>query len=334
MEAIRRQFVRLARWSGLVLGLGSVLGVPAAIAPPPFISPAPPTDWLTHGEYPLTATVTGDRRIVRLRWSLRQAVGDALGHGVLPTEICVPHRTHGDICSASGRPARWCEGGVLVFDAEYIPDPVAGQVNTTQHVTRRFPVHVTTPAPAAPTGLALIGEHGWRIENRFDVGLDSEALTAVHRSLVSSTEFAQCQTRGGWARAASSGNARAIPRRSPGSPFQGPAPGAWRSRFADGLGHVDLDDAATLHELRLDTDAPRLTFLTRDPGDPARIELSVTDEGSGGRFIAIEARRRGEPTWRTLSVSTNTSRLTALLDDDDLPARYLRGARPCDRCRR
>ena len=39
--------------------------------------------------------------------------------------------------------------------------------------------------------------------------------------------------------------------------------------------------------------------------------------------MAIEARRRGEETWRTLSVSANEGRLTALLDDDaSLPATY------------
>ncbi len=66
--------------------------------------------------------------------------------------------------------------------------------------------------------------------------------------------------------------------------------------------------------------APSIAFLPRVPTDPARVQLSVTDEGSGIASVAIEARRQGDDAWRTLSVAASAGRLSALLDDDDLPA--------------
>ena len=79
----------------------------------------------------------------------------------------------------------------------------------------------------------------------------------------------------------------------------------WRLQVAleDAMGHLDLDSGATIDGLRLDVDAPSLAFLARDPADPARVQLSVADEGSGVASVAIEARRQGEQAWRTLSVS-------------------------------
>ena len=86
------------------------------------------------------------------------------------------------------------------------------------------------------------------------------------------------------------------------------------------MGHIDLDSGAINEDLRLDLDAPRLAFLPRDPADPARVQLSVSDEHSGVASVAIETKRKGDESWRTLSVSPIQGRLTALLDDDILPA--------------
>jgi hypothetical protein len=210
----------------------------------------------------------------------------------------------------------------LEVQTEYWPDAVPSptpQLLSTQWVTRRFRIQIDHTAPSAPTGLGVVGGSGWRGENRFDVEWTKPADVGTP---ITAVEYRIC--RASSPASAGPGCVRGVGGTADSGAITGisvPGTGIWRLDVAlrDEMGQIDLDKGAST-ELRLDVDAPRLAFLPRDPADPARVQMSVNDAGSGVASVAIEVRRRGEETWRTLSVSANEGRLTVLLDDDQLPA--------------
>ena len=164
------------------------------------------------------------------------------------------------------------------------------------------------------------GGRGWRSTNQFDVRWSP--VTPDGGTSIVGADYRVCP-----ATNPRGSEAECITGRRSGSAVTAiegisvPRTGVWRLEVAlrDELGHVNLDAGATIDGLRLDVDAPRLAFLPRIQR-PCRVQLSVSDEGSGVRSVAIEARRQGEKSWRALAVSPSEGRLTALLDDDDLPA--------------
>jgi hypothetical protein len=321
VQALSQKFIRVARWVGLVLIAIAAWSVPAAVAAPPQItvSPEPPTGWLSSGEYPITVSAAGgEYDIHSLEWRLEG------GPVTWFTKLCaVVKEPCPKQASATGvlRPAELPDGvWDLVVGVKYSPVRV-GNFLSTGEVTRRFRLMVDHDAPSPPTGLALAGGDGWRSTNRFDVHWTPFAPDGG-TSIVGS-DYRICR-----ASNPPRSDIGCITGRRYGSAVDGiagisvPGTGVWRLEVAlrDELGHVNLDAGATIPELRLDADAPRLAFLARSASDPARVQLSATDEGSGLRSVEIEARRQGEKSWRALSVSAHEGSLTALLDDDDLPA--------------
>ena len=99
-----------------------------------------------------------------------------------------------------------------------------------------------------------------------------------------------------WRRQPGASRARAaVPNsaQSTGSRSRAPVSGDLKSRFEDEIGHTQPRRRGDDRWIFGSTcDAPVITFLPRDPADPARVQLSVTDEGSGIASVAIEARRR------------------------------------------
>lgn len=320
MQAISRKSVRVARWVGLVLITSTAWTAPAAVAAPPQItvSPEPPTGWLSGGEYPIGATATSDEyEILALRWRLEG------GPVVWSTDNCTPKLPCPNERSGTAmlRPADLPDGAWnLVVEATYWPVRM-GNMLSSQEVTRRYQLLIDHSAPRPVTGLTLLGDDGWRSRNGFDV---QWATPEPDRGTPhAGVDYRLCPS----SNPAGSVDGCITGRRN-GRDVRSiagivvPGTGAWRLELAlrDELGHVDLDAGAKLPALRLDLDAPRLAFVARAPSDPARIQLSVADEGSGVASVAIEARRRGEDIWRALTVTRDGDRFAALLDDDNFPA--------------
>jgi len=68
--------------------------------------------------------------------------------------------------------------------------------------------------------------------------------------------------------------------------------------------------------LRLDQEAPRVTFDAPNPADPLRIAARVEDRLSGLDTGEIEMRRRGGDTWNTLATAREGQSLVAYVDDE------------------
>ena len=246
------------------------------------------------------------------RWTIVLGHRVCLQRGPCPNEV-----------SGTGvlRPAQLPDGvWDLVVSAKYWPVRV-GNFLSTGEVTRKYRLMIDHSAPSPPSGLTLTGDAGWRSTNQFDVRWSP--VTPDGGTSIVGADYRICPAtnhRGS--------EAECITGRRSGSAVTAiegisvPRTGVWRLEVAlrDELGHVNLGAGATIDVLRLDADAPRLAFLPRSASDPARVQLSVSDEGSGVRSVAIEARRQGEKSWRALAVSPSEGRLAALLDDDDLPA--------------
>jgi hypothetical protein len=187
--------------------------------------------------------------------------------------------------------------------------------------SRDFTLRVDRTAPSAPQGMELVGGGEWRRLNRFAVAWRKSPPDGgtAHVGVV----YRLCPA----IESKSVGTGCVTGKRS-GSALDSlediivPGTGVWRLQLAleDELGHVDVDSGATLENLRLDLDPPQLSFLPRVSSDPARVRLNVADEDSGLASATIEARRRGDVTWHSLSVEPADGGLTALLDDDKLPA--------------
>ena len=102
-------------------------------------------------------------------------------------------------------------------------------------------------------------------------------------------------------------------------------------RLGDVGGHtlqVWLEDAAGNHSyalsssdpvhLRLDQEAPRLSFDAQDSGDPLRISVRADDHHSGLDTGEIEMRRRGAAAWQSLPTAREKQHLVAYVDDERL----------------
>jgi hypothetical protein len=318
MKVKIRWVMRSVHTTAHTLLLVAVIGVaPAAATPVLTVSPAPPTGWLSGGEYPITAMVTSERPLSRFGWSIEGAGSRFWTNYCLKFDPC-------EMPSAVTyvlRPAEIPDGvRNLTFFAEHPGTPVGHHIPTVE-ARQTFQLRIDHSAPAAPHDLRLVGDGGWRARNEF-------AIRWTRVSPDSGTPFVGATYRICPAANLPIDSAGCIMGEREGSELDSitgitvPGTGVWRLQLAleDAMGHLDLSAGATIDDLRLDLDSPSLAFLPRDPGDPARIQLSVSDEGAGLASVAIEARRRGEDTWRALSVSASQGRLTALLDDDSLPA--------------
>jgi hypothetical protein len=317
VEVISQKFVNLAHATGLALCLGAIVGAPSAAAAPPQItvSPEPPTGWLSDGEYPMTATVVSDRDLVSFAWGFGTA-SDMPAWAPCARPGCVILNPLSYVL----RPAALPDGvRQLSVAATYWSEP-GDQARRLETASRTFEIRIDRSAPAAPTDVELVGGAGWRAQNQFSV-----RWTPTHDA---GTPFVAAHYRVCPADNAVGDNSGCVTGERRGSELSSlsgvsvPGSGVWRVQLAieDAMGHVDLGAGAIIDDLRLDTDAPQLAFLPSDLGDPARVQLSVSDHHSGVASVAIEARRKGEASWRTLAVSAREGRLTALLDDDNFPA--------------
>ena len=325
MQAISRKFIRVARWVGLVLIAATACAAPAAVAAPPQItvSPEPPDRLAERRRVPDHRD--GDERRVResarIGWSLDG--GPAVGVSTLLAGADCPH-ARDPHTRLPRRPTCRMASGISCSWRSTGPIRCSGTSSTESGTSRRTSrADSIDHSAAAPQGLALVGRrrlarattastsHGPRPPDGGTpyAGVDYRICPASNRRVADVTG---CIT----------GDAQRSLTRFDRRDIAVPGTGVWRLEVAlrDELGHVDLDAGATTEDLRLDVDAPQSRVPSADPADPARVQLSVTDEGSGIASVAIEARRRGDETWRTLSVAANEGRLTALLDDDDLPA--------------
>ena len=192
---------------------------------------------------------------------------------------------------------------------------------SAREVRQSFPIRIDHTAPAPPLSVALVGGDGWRAHNRFHVSWVNPSPDRGAAAV--GAEYRLCP-----ADAASDTDARCVTGRRDGSKVETiddisvPSSGVWRLRLAlrDEAGHVDLDAGATVPALRFDADPPQLAFLPSDPADPARVRVRVRDDASGIARVAVEARRKGEDSWRALSLQEDRGLVAALLDDDAFPS--------------
>jgi hypothetical protein len=279
------------------------------------VSPEPPTQWLRDGVYPLSITASDDQGVGAVYAFLD---GRQLTYA---GPFCVPPLGPPPVCPSTPPPLIWVLRPAELSDGVHDLDVRA--VNSANQVgVRHFPVAVDRTSPLSPTGLALIGGDKWRSDNRFEV-------TWVNPREVGPTPIVGADYRLCPIANSSHDTTGCVTGQRSGVDIDRiddlavPASGTWRLRLAvrDQAGNVDLEGSATLPNLRLDAVPPALSFVGREPNDPARVWLSGQDEESGLARVEVEVRRRGEAIWRSLqTVYGGGSRYSVLLDDDELPA--------------
>jgi hypothetical protein len=198
---------------------------------------------------------------------------------------------------------------------------------------RSYSLLVDHNPPAAPRALTLRGGAAWQAANRFEVSWTNPPDSG--ESAVNRAEYQLCPASnapydesGCVSHSAVGDNLTHI------RGLEVPDDGEWRLRVSlrDAAGNGDSDRAATVDGLRLDTNPPEATFLPFDAADPTRVRLQATDGTSGIAAVDVEARRRGEAIWRSLSVDRQSGPLAAVIDDEALPdGRYNLRARIVDR---
>ncbi|HEY6888906.1 MAG TPA: hypothetical protein VI300_14035 [Solirubrobacter sp.] len=180
---------------------------------------------------------------------------------------------------------------------------------------------VDRTAPAAPTGMALVAQNGWRSENRFAVNW-TNPRPDVGSSIVGA-DYQLCPVATG-----STSTSGCITGRRDGvgidhiDDIAVPQSGVWRLRVGvrDEAGNVDVAGGAVITDIRLDVDPPVLEMLPPDPTDPSRVSLNVSDAEAGIGTVAIEARRHGEDAWHSFETVGTAGKYSAMLDDSQLPA--------------
>ena len=84
--------------------------------------------------------------------------------------------------------------------------------------------------------------------------------------------------------------------------------------------HSHALSASDLVHLRLDQEAPQLSFDAQDPGDPLRVSVRADDRHSGVDTGEIEIRRRASGAWQSLATAREGQRLVSYVDDERLRA--------------
>jgi hypothetical protein len=213
-----------------------------------------------------------------------------------------------------------CSGvltGGMLLDTRTVPDgtrtirvEAVDAAGNSAQAERTILVDNTPPPPA---GAAVEGGEDWRQANGFAVrwapgGEDGSAVARVHYSL--------CRSAG-----ACSQEVRPAREDRLLDGITLPAPGEYTLRLwlEDAAGNVEPANASAPVRLRFDDVAPHAAFLGLDDRDPLKIELPVSEQGSGMHDGVVELRRVGRRQWQELETAVGASRLVARIDDTDLP---------------
>jgi hypothetical protein len=183
--------------------------------------------------------------------------------------------------------------------------------------TRRVLVDLT--APTQPLAPDIVGGESWRATNGFTVRWTNPQqpaapIAAVRYSLCPTstplTSTRDCVD----GRKAGSGISELANLRVPGA-------GEWRLSvwLEDAAGNADRERAATVTGLRFDDEVPNVAFAPLTANDPTVVRANVRETVSGIAVGQIEARRRGEDAWRSLSTRIDDDGFSARLDDEVMP---------------
>ncbi len=168
--------------------------------------------------------------------------------------------------------------------------------------------------PPEPVESALVGGEGWRKSNGFsivwpDVPQEFAPIARAHYRLCGPDDECSEGTQDG--------------------PAITEIANLPAKKLGDSTLKVWLEDEAGNHSdfgarqmhLRLDPEAPSLTFLPQDPADPLTVAVRAIDAYSGVAAGEIEMREKGGRTWHTLATRLDGDRLVADVDDE----RFRRG---------
>jgi hypothetical protein len=284
------------------------------VAPTIGVGQPPPDDWRRDARLPVSFSGSDNVGVGSLELLVdgRRVAGGDRG--------CYSAASNGSPLPCAG-PASLA----ATFDVDSLPDGahelLARAVDVAGNISDRvFRVLVDHQAPMAPRGLVVARGTGWQSQNDFDVAWSNPPnqgggpIAVATYSLCPAADAPEDESRCVRGERRGESIARL-------DHLAVPTSGAWRLRvaLADAAGNIDEDRAATMEFLRLDTDRPVATFLPFDPADPTRVRLNAGDATSGLDKVEIEARRRGERSWRSLDLAEAESGIAAVLDDEVLP---------------
>jgi 5-hydroxyisourate hydrolase-like protein (transthyretin family) len=177
----------------------------------------------------------------------------------------------------------------------------------THSSDRTFKTDNTAPERVSP---AVVGGQGWRRSNGFSIRWANPPqnfapITKVHYRLCSAGGSCVDGVRAG-SNVESIGSLAA----------QKLGDSTLRVWLEDEAGNQSIALASEPVHLRLDPEAPRLSFLKQDPADPLTVAVRATDAYSGIASGEIEMRRAGGRTWNTLDTHLDGKTLKADIDDE------------------
>jgi hypothetical protein len=273
-----------------------------------------PTGWVREGSFPVTYTATDNVgvAVVRLR----------IGDTNFSTE---PRACYDEYRNTSSRPCAEPLAPVTgLLDVTKLREGVnALSVSATDAsgntASQPLEIRVDRVAPAAPRGVESADADVWRTTNRFRLRWVNPATEGT--APIEGAEYELCP-----ATNAPYEPSGCVSGRRDGLTINEiddltvPGPGEWRMRvwLRDAAGNADGASGAVLGTLRLDSEMPNGTFLPFEVSDPARVQVSASDDTSGVASVEIEARRRGGNVWHSLAIEPAGGRYTGLLDDDQL----------------
>jgi hypothetical protein len=191
----------------------------------------------------------------------------------------------------------------------------AEAIDTAGNVSRvDAAIRIDNSPPAQPEELTLEGGEGWRAANAFRLRWrnppeSGTAPIAGVRYELCPADGGECQTGGRDDRGITTLTDVRVPKAGD---------YVLRLWLRDAAGNADKRTAAAPIHLRLDDEAPDLTFDPQDPSDPARVSVNASDRTSGVSNGAIELRRRGEDAWRPVATSVDGGKLVGRIDDEQL----------------
>ncbi|MFL5844345.1 MAG: hypothetical protein ACJ762_06595 [Solirubrobacteraceae bacterium] len=176
-------------------------------------------------------------------------------------------------------------------------------------------IKIDNTAPAAPTGLAVVGGDGWRSANGFGVMWTNPVTDGV--APIAGAEYRLCPATGGSCLTGT----RSGDTLTRVDDLQLPASGEWTMTvwLRDAAGNADPNANATA-QLRFDPTAPTVGFEPPNPSDPTLVAASAVDGESSIADARIEVRRHGSNVWQTLPSTLEGGRVTARIDDEHLAA--------------
>lgn len=175
-------------------------------------------------------------------------------------------------------------------------------------------------APAAPQEVVVDGEGAWQSENRFGVRwrnpFDDKAPIAGAGYVLCPASNAPTDSGGCVGTWRPEANLTRL------SNLEVPRSGVWRLHLwlVDGAGNQDARTAVVVPRLALDSDAPELALLERQPDDPARLRVRAGDATSSVARGEVELRLQGEKAWRSLPTEPDSDGFSTFVDDGELPA--------------